>query len=496
MKNNGHSIIIIIFLVIILFFQFPAYANNVTNSNATINSENVYKPTSRERFIFYSENGQKYFDRDFYEIASQFFKRALIIKPDDFKMLVNLGLANMAIGHFSLASTHFEHALEIQPNNEKVDNYRRDALWLIKVQKGEIPDLEHELPIQATTAKGIELYYDGQFEKSLEMMERSLQNIPYELKALIIGGHALVELERYEEAMAYYDRALNINPRDDGVIYSQRTAAELLLKETGGVLYDNSLNEEKRKRAELEIKKNELKQKQAELKKQIDSKRKMYDYLSENKIEDQLSIKDLKNIQQSEPSIKSINSADNLKTAIKIVDKGINKTIDQINAYELDERLDSAIEEIPDRAVTAIKKTAICAEEFCFLDESIDQNKSFLNYTIQTNPQISNSTNYYIPQNTKNIGKIWLVDSITDTEFLTSTTYFIREQGKTRMISFEILKSSQNIDEFLIPAWLKNNVSWWINGYISDQEFINGLEYLIDVKIIKLLLIKTKLVGI
>jgi len=89
MKNNRHSIIIIIFLVIILFFQFPAYANNVTNTNATNNSENVYKPSSRERFIFYSENGQKYYDSGFYEIASQFFKRALIVKPGDSNMLIN-----------------------------------------------------------------------------------------------------------------------------------------------------------------------------------------------------------------------------------------------------------------------------------------------------------------------------------------------------------------------------------------------------------------------
>ena len=333
------------------------------------------------------------------------------------------------------------------------------------------------------------MYYDGRFEESLELLNRSLENIPYELKALIVGGHALVELKRYVEAIDYYDRALNINPRDEGVVFSKKTATELLLKEEGRPIAP-TLNEEERKLTERQIKKKEIEKMHEELKKEKDSQRKMYDYSLENKI-------------QNQPSIKSSNSMDNTKSTMEIVgkvtSKTIDQTVDQINtsefSSEFDERFDSAVEQIPDRAVIVAKNTAICAGTLCFL-ESENQDESLLDYAIEVNPQISSSLNYYIPTDTKDVSEIWLDGGINNTEFLTSTTYFIREQGKTRMISFEILKSSQNIDEFLIPAWLKNNVFWWINGYISDQEFINGLEYLIDVKIIKLLLIKTKLVGI
>jgi len=227
---------------------------------------------------------------------------------------------------------------------------------------------------------------------------------------------------------------------------------------------------------------------------QIDSQRKMYDYSSEN----------IEETSVSEPeSVKPNNSINNTKSTMEIVDKDtsttIDQTVDQINTSEFssepNERFDPPIEGIPDRAATVIKETVLCAGTLCFL-ESENQDESLLDYAIEVNPQISSSLNYYIPTDTKDVSEIWLDGGINNTEFLTSTTYFIREQGKTRMISFEILKSSQNIDEFLIPAWLKNNVSWWINGYISDQEFINGLEYLINYKIIKLLLIKTKLVGI
>jgi len=37
-----------------------------------------------------------------------------------------------------------------------------------------------------------------------------------------------------------------------------------------------------------------------------------------------------------------------------------------------------------------------------------------------------------------------------------------------------------------VPDWLKNNAGWWAEGKISEGEFLNGLEYLISKKIIKL----------
>lgn len=40
---------------------------------------------------------------------------------------------------------------------------------------------------------------------------------------------------------------------------------------------------------------------------------------------------------------------------------------------------------------------------------------------------------------------------------------------------------SQNNDLFTaeIPTWIKNNADWWADGFISDEEFILGIEYLI-----------------
>ena len=37
-----------------------------------------------------------------------------------------------------------------------------------------------------------------------------------------------------------------------------------------------------------------------------------------------------------------------------------------------------------------------------------------------------------------------------------------------------------------IPTWIKNVAGWWANGEISENEFLSGIEYLINNNIISL----------
>ena len=39
-------------------------------------------------------------------------------------------------------------------------------------------------------------------------------------------------------------------------------------------------------------------------------------------------------------------------------------------------------------------------------------------------------------------------------------------------------------EEYVIPAWVKNNAGWWADGQIEDRTFANGIEFLINAGII------------
>lgn len=45
---------------------------------------------------------------------------------------------------------------------------------------------------------------------------------------------------------------------------------------------------------------------------------------------------------------------------------------------------------------------------------------------------------------------------------------------------FDVQKNS------IIPSWMKSSVKWWAEGKISDSEFLSGIQYLIDKKILVL----------
>jgi len=36
-----------------------------------------------------------------------------------------------------------------------------------------------------------------------------------------------------------------------------------------------------------------------------------------------------------------------------------------------------------------------------------------------------------------------------------------------------------------IPSWIKNNADWWAQGLISDDDFVKGIQYLVEQGIIK-----------
>ena len=40
-------------------------------------------------------------------------------------------------------------------------------------------------------------------------------------------------------------------------------------------------------------------------------------------------------------------------------------------------------------------------------------------------------------------------------------------------------------DAASVPSWVKNNAGWWADGTISENDFLNGIQYLIKMGIMK-----------
>lgn len=103
------------------------------------------------------------------------------------------------------------------------------------------------------------------------------------------------------------------------------------------------------------------------------------------------------------------------------------------------------------------------------------------------NSQSQNITNtssnaYEIPYWVKNNAKWWSQGQVGDQDFVKGIQYLVQQgimQIPTQTNSTTTSETQQ------IPAWVKNNAGWWASNTISDEEFISSIQYLVTQNIIK-----------
>jgi len=99
----------------------------------------------------------------------------------------------------------------------------------------------------------------------------------------------------------------------------------------------------------------------------------------------------------------------------------------------------------------------------------------------------SSAQDVQIPDWIKNVAGWWASGVISENEFVTGIEYLIN--NNIILINFVPCNDeiqSQYGDTKSVPDWIKNNANWWSENLIDDTDFINGLQYLIEYKIIKI----------
>lgn len=105
-------------------------------------------------------------------------------------------------------------------------------------------------------------------------------------------------------------------------------------------------------------------------------------------------------------------------------------------------------------------------------------------FTIFTVILFSNKSlaeDFQIPPWVKNNAKWWSEGQIGDNDFVKGIQYLI-QVGIMKIPQTQ----SENGSSQQIPIWIKNNAGWWANGTISDNDFVKGIQYLIQENIMRI----------
>ena len=93
-------------------------------------------------------------------------------------------------------------------------------------------------------------------------------------------------------------------------------------------------------------------------------------------------------------------------------------------------------------------------------------------------PSSSAQKEAQIPSWIKNVSGWWAYDDISEKEFLTAIEYMMNNNIiPLSQIPCATFGTSSTED---VPNWLKNTAGWWSEDLITENEFVNALEYLIN----------------
>ena len=84
-----------------------------------------------------------------------------------------------------------------------------------------------------------------------------------------------------------------------------------------------------------------------------------------------------------------------------------------------------------------------------------------------------------VPDWVKNTAGWWSTDAISEGEFVNAIEYLVNE-GIITVQTAQPTDQSQGV-----PDWVKNTAGWWSTDAISEGEFVNAIGYLVNVGIIK-----------
>lgn len=95
--------------------------------------------------------------------------------------------------------------------------------------------------------------------------------------------------------------------------------------------------------------------------------------------------------------------------------------------------------------------------------------------SVQTSTQVT-----MIPSWIKSNAKWWSEGSISDNDFIKGIQYLIQQN----VVTIPPTQSGASISK-QIPAWVKNNAGFWAGGQISDDDFVKAIQYLVSNGIIR-----------
>ena len=105
-----------------------------------------------------------------------------------------------------------------------------------------------------------------------------------------------------------------------------------------------------------------------------------------------------------------------------------------------------------------------------------------LSFEVRFEQSYSQQSAEKIPRWIKNTAKWWSLGKISDNDFVEGIRYLIKDE----IIKIQPQQQIQSSTSRDIPEWIKTSTGWWADGLVPEEDFIRGIQFLIQNGIIRL----------
>lgn len=91
-----------------------------------------------------------------------------------------------------------------------------------------------------------------------------------------------------------------------------------------------------------------------------------------------------------------------------------------------------------------------------------------------------------VPQWVQSTAKFWVDRNVSDREFTDALGYLVKEKIIDVEVEPELAEQDESMEEEpQVPAWIAQSTEWWINGQVPEDQFLEGIKWMIKNRIIK-----------
>jgi len=172
---------------------------------------------TRENVITHNNFGNALADKGRLDEATEHYRRAIELKPEDGEAYMNLGNRLAAQGKFPEAMEQYALALQRKPDDAKAHYNLGLTVSLQGRVEEALPRYARALElnpdyVEAHNNLGNAFVRQGRLTEAVSQYERALELKPGFAEARYNLGNTLAKLERFNEAVQQYERAIQLKP--------------------------------------------------------------------------------------------------------------------------------------------------------------------------------------------------------------------------------------------------------------------------------------------